>query len=1036
MRRAAKLTLAIALLLPLSARAVQIDGEGVIKPVAPGVQKLSEPFRQPELGTQLPVLPGTLGVDPAIPALPETPLAPAAPIAPLGRVGPGGVTIDAPQALPRPLAEITPSISGFSSHDWIAAPWENDYEFEEAAFDGASLNAAAKGKSAPKAPGRGRKKAEDEEKTPSPTADDGGGPGYPSRLIRFIGEKFRAVLFRPNVPVEAEIVRAIQSARKSIHIALYEFKQTAVLKALREARDNGIQVHIVIDYKQVFPDKEAVDPHNPMGKKYTPKVSKEIWALAREGFNVKVLKGLGQYGINHNKFAVIDHGENYQLGIFGSYNWNWTAEDEHYENANFASDKKRIGALKTYWDWLNTLAEPIVYNHKNGTIELANPSRQWPKSVPNPPAGAIPEIAFGDIKLPIVVFSPNRAPDQNIEDRLVQGFGAVSRMKDQKKRTIDVSIFALRSTKIAEALVAAHKAGVKVRVLMDERQATDPETAQVFGLYAQYLAFHGIEVKTLSGPDPEGGYKLAQKLHHKFAILAGELVETGSPNYTKQAAIGNYENGHFLDNEDDVAGYAFVYEHMWKRGKALPAPAVAPTLPSDKDLSDEIDNPRAPPPTDADPAVPETEIDGLKTKANDIEFNGGVLPSSAFRPEDPIEELLIRAIGLSKKSIRLGLYEFNLEGVLDALRQARKKNPSLKIEIVMDRSHVYTTGKDHTGKARKPSPEVMALLDEGFDVKVLKGERNGIQHNKYALFDAEDLEAGGGLVVFGSYNWASTAEHNHFENVIFRNGNELGPNGEPFGKIRLRNYLAYFDYQRGLASDVDRDALAEVLSTGKDKEAETAGAGEDNEVGLEAASEGGVRKSKMPPPPMDPSLLVDLNGEKFQLEYYSPQGGILDAWLRAIRAAKSSIDIGMFGFYSREAAEEIVATIKKAEAASGGVKVRLVLDAAQSMNAKFDGVPVAQWFLEQGVDIKQLAGPNIDRDPMFEKQHSKFIIVDGKFLMTGSFNMSGAAENFNFENENVIVDPTDVARFVEWFERLYQRGWVPRERKKRVKTAA
>jgi phosphatidylserine/phosphatidylglycerophosphate/cardiolipin synthase-like enzyme len=1060
MQRAAELSLAIALLLGASAHAIEINGAGGPIKTAPVIEKINGPVGTPTLNT--PLLPANLqtpaaiqtpGVDAVVPTIPEAQAVPTI-------SGPEGIPQmpaaietnaspeDAPErALPRPLAEITPSVGGFSTHDWQTAPWEHDYDFETAAFDGASLHAAAKSKPAAKAPAKSKKKKSDddepaaEEPAKSPTADDGGGPDYPGRIIRFIGEKFRSVYFRPNVPVEQEIVRAIKSARKSIHIALYEFKQTEVLKALREARANGIQVHIVLDYKQVFPEQQASDPDNPAGKKYTPTVSKEIWGLAREGFNVKVLKGLGEFGINHNKIAVIDHGEQYQLGIFGSYNWNWTAEDDHYENANFTSDKKRIGGMKTYWDWLNTQAEPIVYNHKNGTIEMANPNRQWPTTAQVPNITGIPEVKYGDIKLPMSVFSPSRAAGQNIEDRLVQAIEATSRLKEKSERTIDVSIFALRSTKIAEALVAAHKAGVTVRVIMDERQAASEETAKVFGLYAQYLAFHGIEVRTLSGPDPEGGYQLAQKDHHKFTIFGGQLVETGSANYTKYAAIANYENAHFLDDEDDVKSYAFVYEHMWKRAKALPAPATAPALPDDAYLISEIDKPTSP----ADPNAPATDPNAMKTKARDIKFNGEVLPSFAFRPETPVEPLLIKAINASKKSIRLGLYEFNLEGVLDALRAAKKRG--LKIEIVMDRSHVYTTGKDHTGKARKPSPEAMALIDEGFDIKVLKGERNGIQHNKYGVFDAEDMQNGGGLVVFGSYNWAATAENNHFENVVFRNGAELGPNGEPHGKVRIQNYLNYFEYQRGLASDVDRNELESVLTTGRDKQAEamdgnSALMSEEDEAGILAASDrtdgGSVRKSKMPPPPEDTTTLVDLNGEKFQLEYYSPQGGILDAWLRAIRAAKKSIDIGMFGFYSQEAAEALVSQANAAMAANGGVKVRVVLDAAQSMNAKFDKVPVAQWFLEHGIDVKMLAGPNPGRDPMFEKQHSKFILVDGKFLMTGSFNMSLAAENFNFENENVVVDPTDVAAFVEWFERLYERGWVPRERggKKKKPSAA
>ena len=197
----------------------------------------------------------------------------------------------------------------------------------------------------------------------------------------------------------------------------------------------------------------------------------------------------------------------------------------------------------------------------------------------------------------------------------------------------------------------------------------------------------------------------------------------------------------------------------------------------------------------------------------------------------------------------------------------------------------------------------------------------------------------------------------------------------------------------------------------------------------------GPRRPPIPTPPEDKSTPIDLNGEKFQIDYYSPNGGILDAWLRAIKAAKTSIDIGMFSFYSREAAEAIVAAVEQAKKDGRELRVRLVLDAGQSALAKLDGVPIAQWFLEKGIDVKQLAGPNPDRDPMFEKQHSKFILVDGKFLMTGSFNLSDTADNNNFENENVIVDPTDVAGFVEWFERLYQKGWTPRERKGKAKPA-
>lgn len=1034
--------LALVLLLPLCARAIDIDGFGPVKPAQPILPNVSETVGQPSLS--VPQLPQTLsGIETtgSIPELPqaaveaanpetnaELPAALSEPQTPL-QTPEANLVPGTNLPMPKPLADAALISNQASVPNWLSAPWENLVDLENAVFDGAARSKS--GDVSPKVPRRSGKgkPADDEEEPKSPTADDGGGPDYPSRILRFVGEKFRSVLFRPNVPVESEIVRAINTARKSIHISLYEFKQTAVLAALRQARDRGVQIHIILDYKNVFPEEASIDPDNPKAPKYKAARSREIWALAREGFDVKVLKGLGDYGIDHNKIAIFDAGEAYSMGIFGSYNWNWTAEEDHYENANFTVDKRRTDVMMSYWNWLDSLAEPIAYNHKNGMIAMANPDRQWPKTVPAPPIKNIPTLDFHGTKLPIIVLSPNRNPGESIEDRLVQAIQATSKLKDQSKRTIDISIFALRSTKIAEALVAAHKAGTKVRVIMDQRQATDPDAEKVFGIYAQYLAFNGIEVRTLAGPDPVNGYQLAQKDHHKFSIFAGELVETGSANYTTYAAIGNFENGNFIDEEEDVKGYSFIYEHMWGKATKLAPPAAAPVLPTHDQLVAEIDKPQSGPEAEpTDPADPSpSDPNAMKTKPRDIPFNGGILPSFAFRPETPVEPLIIKAIGLAKKSIRLSLYEFTLDGVLDALRDAKKRG--LKIEIVIDRSHVYTTGKDHTGQPRKPSPEIMALIEEKFDVKILRGNKSGIQHNKYAVFDAEDIESGGGLTLFGSYNWASTAEHNHFENIMFSNE-----------AARIKGKLAYHQFQRGLAEEVDADKLEEVLSTGHDAEAEAwdreeaAGAGQED-ADIEAAGLRGPRRPPIPAPPEDKETPFDLNGEKFQREYYSPNGGILDAWLRAIKAAKTSIDIGMFSFYSREAAEAIVAAVEQAKKENRDFRVRLVLDAGQSALAKLDGIPIAQWFLEKGIDVKQLAGPNPDRDPMFEKQHSKFILVDGKFLMTGSFNLSDTADNNNFENENVIMDPTDVAGFVEWFERLYQKGWTPRERKGKAKPA-
>lgn len=851
---------------------------------------------------------------------------------------------------------------------------EDDKAAAEEAFTFKAGGSSRKhgGKAGPGAPRDGSGNGGSNGFTPGPNADDGGGDGYPVDQVGFRGKNYPAAVFRPNVAVEPLIIQAIESAQQEIYVALYEFKLTGVVDALRAARERGVKVHIILDYSQVFPQQAA-------GDDYKPKRSKEIWTLLREGFDVKVLRGLGQFGINHNKFLVVDPAASQSLGEFGSYNWAWTAENTHYENANFTADKARIQAMLATWKWLDSLAQPA---------DKAE-NYQWPSGVPPPPSDAIPTLDFNGTQLPIAVFSPDSRPGQSIEDRLVQAIGAA-------QDSIDVSIFALRSTLVASALLAAKKRGVAVRVIMDRGQS---ESAP-FGPYAQWLAFNGIEVRTLSGPDPDSQYPLAQKFHHKFAIFDGRLVETGSANYTKYAAQANFENAQFLQGGQVARSYGWIYDKLWARAQPFPAPAAAPTLPTDAELAAEINQP-------VPPAAPKTAFPGpaAGVQAAPVNFNGQVFPSYAFRPDTPIAPLLVQAVRSAKKSIRLALYEFNLEEVLDALRDAKKAG--LTVEIVIDRSHVYTTGRDHTGQPRKPSPQIQALINEGFDVLVLKGNKSGIQHNKYVIVDAED----GGLVEFGSYNWAETAENDHFENVIFSADSR-----------DVADYLAYFKYQRALAKPVDHEKLEEVLTTGLAVDEDEA-APEPSGIEPLAAGAGAVdlapgRKPSpgLPTPPASTAPPLTFNGETFARHYFSPHGGIEEAWIRAIGAAKESIDIAMFAFWSANVAQALVDAMQKNPA----LKVRLVLDAGQSKLAKVDGEPTAQWLAERGADVKTLSGPDEDGDPMFEKQHSKFMIVDGRLLLTGSFNLSPTAQNNSFENENVEDDPVHLRGFVDFFQRLYQ----------------
>jgi phosphatidylserine/phosphatidylglycerophosphate/cardiolipin synthase-like enzyme len=795
---------------------------------------------------------------------------------------------------------------------------------------------------------------------PATTGDDGGGPDYPHRDVAFNGQTFPSVAFRPNTSVEALLVAAIDASKKTIKLSLYEFSSRNVLQALQKAKRRGVNVQVILDDSNTFPENEP-------GADYRRRRSEQIWGLVRDGFDLRVLRGVTQFGINHNKFAVFDG----KMAEFGSYNWSYTSEHNHYENANFSVEKPRVAGLDAYWNYLWERATP----------EKGGRDHAWPDSVPAPPV-ATATVDFNGIKLPLYVFTPG----DKLEDVVVAAI-------DAAKTSVDYAMFSPRSTKVAEALKRAAARGLTVRAVIDESQSK----SEYFKPYADWLALNGIEVKTLSGPNgAESDFPMAEKMHNKFMILDGKLVETGSANHTKRASMDNYENAHFLSDATDAAGFNFHFKHLWAVAQNYEHAATA-TIPTDAQLREDILHPNvtpAPAPAPNPIALP---------PATSLTFRGRQYPTSAFRPYEPIAEHVVAAIDAAQKTVRISIYQFEQRSVFDAL--ARAKARGVKVEVVLDRSHVYTTGTSHEGGPRRPRPMVVELVKAGFDLLLLKGQGSGIMHNKFLLVDDELLEG-------GSYNYTDQSETDHFENAYFT-----------LEKERVALYLRYWNYMRENAEPVDMDKLEDILTRTTASEAEAL-------LDIEAAdAEASKRKpdpdgrtSKFPAPPKDEGTPIEFNGEHFPRAIFSPQGGIEDAVIRAVEAAKSTIDIAMFSFYSRRVAEALLAAKER------GVAVRLVLDKGQASLSSLD-----DWFSWHGFDLRVVTGPDDTRDPLYQKMHNKYGVFDGKLVETGSFNYSPNAEKNSFENSNWFDVPEMAARYTAFFERMFREGTKPRAPKREPK---
>jgi phosphatidylserine/phosphatidylglycerophosphate/cardiolipin synthase-like enzyme len=66
-------------------------------------------------------------------------------------------------------------------------------------------------------------------------------------------------------------------------------------------------------------------------------------------------------------------------------------------------------------------------------------------------------------------------------------------------------------------------------------------------------------------------------LHHKFVVLDGALLMTGSYNYSQNAELYNFENDLFSAAPGEVAAYGGEFAAVWDQAHApaageLPAP--------------------------------------------------------------------------------------------------------------------------------------------------------------------------------------------------------------------------------------------------------------------------------------------------------------------------------------------------------------------------------------------------------------------------------------------------------------------------------
>lgn len=136
--------------------------------------------------------------------------------------------------------------------------------------------------------------------------------------------------------------------------------------------------------------------------------------------------------------------------------------------------------------------------------------------------------------------------------------------------------------------------------------------------------------------------------------------------------------------------------------------------------------------------------------------------------------------------------------------------------------------------------------------------------------------------------------------------------------------------------------------------------------------------------------------------YFSPEGGARNAILRQIHDAREEILIILYYFTDPGLADALAAANDR------GVTVMVLLDKSQEKGR-----------YSQARRLRD-AGISVAFDARHRILHHKFMLVDGRILVTGSQNWTRSAETVNAENTLVITGDLALAhRFREEFHRLF-----------------
>jgi phosphatidylserine/phosphatidylglycerophosphate/cardiolipin synthase-like enzyme len=382
------------------------------------------------------------------------------------------------------------------------------------------------------------------------------------------------VIFSPQPPESTHNLRVaelIAGAEQSLDIAMYSFSDAGVEAALRDAAARGVKIRLIFESAKQDRKLDA-----------DARAQSRSGRLEAAGIDVRYINK-----IMHHKFMIVD-GPRDALDkattafiATGSANWSAAAATRYDENTLFLRGHEEL-ALRLQGEF------NLLWEHsRDFVVDEALPFERSEIAITEDDIVDLDNVHVlftsdnFDLSGPTTFTSTRRGI---VKDALIGAIAGAS-------ESIRIASGHLRSRDIAEALIskASLDPDIDIRVYLDAREyigaaahaqqikqlqrclaAARDECLERGYRFGYLVELAGVEVR-YKWYSYRWSYILAAQMHHKYMIIDGDELWTGSYNFSSNAEHDTMENMFMFSGDEHAAlidAFAANFEVLWATGRS------------------------------------------------------------------------------------------------------------------------------------------------------------------------------------------------------------------------------------------------------------------------------------------------------------------------------------------------------------------------------------------------------------------------------------------------------------------------------------